>query len=412
MVRRLLLAVCVSGAVFGDGVATPAGSFTASLRYRFDLFERGETAYPYTAEASTLRLSLVFESKSWHGFSGAAELQGAYLAGPGDYTLPTVPSQVRPGYPSVSDPANVTAFSQAYLRYIKGGNEAGVSVEAGRIEIVLNDSRFLSNSIWRQFHQSFDGARITTRLPGQWNASYAYLARAHRVVGPDATDGAPRMATHVIATGWHSSGRAEINAYGLLVDNREPLKIWNAPSTATFGIRVAGPYNLKNPAWSILYAAEYARQKNYASYTPMVNAPYFLGELGSRWRGLSVKAGYASLGGRSTTDKLSTPLSPPMNGWTELFGSNPSIGTSHGLEARYITSSVSATRTLSMTGTFYDYHSAFHRIHYGKEADAMILWRPPRAKNHLELGWRLGYYLADRLYGNGLRSCLFSTLRL
>ena len=84
--------------------------------------------------------------------------------------------------------------------------------------------------------------------------------------------------------------------------------------------------------WSVVYTAEFAKQKNYGKNPNQVDANYYLGELGPGWRGWEFKLGDALLAGRSSTDELTTPLAPPHNGWTDLFFNNPSIPEGSGLE--------------------------------------------------------------------------------
>ena len=107
-------------------------------------------------------------------------------------------------------------------------------------------------------------------------------------------------------------------------------------------MRANGPYQFNND-WSLIYTAEFAKQMNYATNPNRVDANYNLDETGPGWRGMELNAGYALLGGRSSTDELTTPLAPPRNGWTDLFFNDPSIGGS-GLEARYL----SATETAAI----------------------------------------------------------------
>ena len=121
----------------------------------------------------------------------------------------------------------------------------------------------------------------------------------------------------------------------MLLDYRSAAQY--ALSTQTFGVRATGPWQI-NTDWSVLYTAEFANQRNFGTNPNHVNANYYLGELGPSRNGLGVKAGYALLGGRSLTNEVSTPLANPFNGWTELFGTTPNLGNSHGLEARYLTS--------------------------------------------------------------------------
>lgn len=130
--------------------------------------------------------------------------------------------------------------------------------------------------------------------------------------------------------------------------------------------------------------------------------------------GLGVKAGYARLGGHSVTDKLSTPLASPFNGWTDLFVNVPSLGTSHGLEARYLSLSGPLRVLGGATGTltWYNYHSDSRRIHYGNELDLAFSYKVRRIGERWELGWRFGLYRAGRLFSNAVRTSLFTSFAL
>jgi hypothetical protein len=102
----------------------------------------------------------------------------------------------------------------------------------------------------------------------------------------------------------------------LLLDYRSPAQF--SMSTQTYGLRANGPYQLSSD-WSVVYTAEFAKQKNYGKNPNRVDANYYLGELGPGWRGWEFKLGDALLAGRRSTDELTTPLAPPHDGWTDLF---------------------------------------------------------------------------------------------
>ena len=208
-----------------------------------------------------------------------------------------------------------------------------LALTVGRQELALNDGRFLSFSNWRQVHGTFDAARVDAELPLNFSFTYAFINRTYRVVGYNATDGKPPMHTDMMNLKWSKPGRINAALYGLLLDYRAPAQF--AMSTQTYGLRLNGPYQF-NDDWSLVYTAEYAKQKNYGTNPNRVDANYYLGEIGPGWREFTFKAGYAFLGGRSATDKLTTPLAPPFNGWTDLFVNNPSAGGGNGLEARYL----------------------------------------------------------------------------
>jgi hypothetical protein len=233
----------------------------------------------------------------------------------------------------------------------------------------------------------------------------------YRVVGHDATDGKPPMHSHLLELAWTKPLRVNLSLYGVLLDFRLPVLY--TQSTQTFGLRATGPYQFtKN--WSALYAAEFANQRNFGTNPARVNANYYLGELGPAWHGIGVQAGYALLQGHSVTDKLTTPLSHPFNGWTDLFANDPSLGNSHGLESRYLTST--GTPKFLNGGdfrvTYFDYHSDSNRVHYGSELDAAMAYRVKRVSKRWEIGWRFGRYWADRLFTNAVRTSIYTGFSL
>jgi hypothetical protein len=176
---------------------------------------------------------------------------------------------------------------------------------------------------------------------------------------------------------------------------------------------VNGPYRF-NDDWSLVYTAEYAKQKNYGTNPNRVDANYYLGELGPGWRSFTFKAGYALLGGRSVTDKLTTPLAPPFNGWTDLFFNNPSGGGGNGLQARYLYANGPIRFLDGAVGTliFYDYHSDNLHIHYGKELDSSLAYKVKRISNRWEVGWRFGRYWSDQLFTPALRTSVYTSFTL
>jgi hypothetical protein len=386
------------------------GKFSAEARYRFEAFERDGAPFTAPAYAPTLRIALGYETAAFHGVSVFAEGAALIVTGPADYSIPTIAWQNRPDRPAIHDPRYLD-LNQAYLRWTGGQPGKRLTVTLGRQEIMLNDGRFITISTWRQDHQNFDAAKLQLDLPRSFSFNYAYLNRVYRVVGHDATDGKPPLHSHLLELAWTKPRRVNFSLYGVLLDFRLPVLY--TQSTKTFGLRATGPYNFtKN--WSALYAAEFAKQTDFGTNPARVNANYYLGELGPAWHGIGVQAGYALLEGRSVTDKLTTPLSHPFNGWTDLFANDPSLGHSHGLESRYLTST--GTPKFLKGGdfrvTYFDYHSDSNRIHYGTELDAEMAYRVNRASKGWEIGWRFGRYWADRLFTNAVRTSIYTSFSL
>jgi hypothetical protein len=386
------------------------GDISFNARFRFESFERDGAPFTATAYAPTLRLALGYQTPAVSGFSAFAQGEAVIVTGPADYNDPTLPSQNRPNLPAILDPKSLE-LSQGYVQWEHGAEHKKVAIKVGRQEIALNDGRFVRYSDWRQVHGTFDAAKLDADLPRNFSFTYAFINRFYREVGYDATDGHPAMHTHMIDLVWTKPQRLRASLYGLLLDYRSPAQF--SLSTQTYGLRVNGPYQF-NKDWSLIYTAEYAKQKNYGTNPHQVDENYYLGELGPGWRGLNVKVGEAFLGGRSATDLLTTPLAPPFNGWTDLFFNDPSGSAGNGLEARYINANgpIHFLGDTLATVIYYDYHSDFPHVHYGSELDMSLAYKVKRISNRWEIGWRLGRYWADHLFANAIRTSVYTSFTL
>jgi len=386
------------------------GKINFNARFRLEGFQRDGAPFTATAYAPTLRLALGYETPSYHGFSVFAQGEAVIVTGPADYSIPTLPSQNRPNLPAILDPKSLE-LNQGYLKWTHGVPHKNLTLTLGRQELALNDRRFLGVSYWRQVHGTFDAAKLDAELPLNFSFTYVFINRFYRQEGYNATDGKPPMHTHVVNLAWTKPERIEVSLYGLLLDYRAPAQF--SMSTQTYGLRINGPYQF-NPDWSLLYTAEFAKQKNYGTNPNRVDENYYLGEFGPEWRGFSFKVADAFLGGRSAADKLSTPLSPPFNGWTDLFFNNPSGGGGNGLEARYVTAS-GPIRFLGGTVAtliYYDYYSDYPYVHYGSELDSSMAYKVKKVSERWEIGWRFGRYWSDHLFTNALRASVYTSFTL
>jgi alginate export protein len=386
------------------------GKISFNARFRFEAFERDGAPFTAPAYAPTLRLALGYETPAYRGFSIFAQGEAVIVTGPAGYSVPLLPAQNRPNLPAILDPKSLE-MSQGYLKWSHSVANKKLALTVGRQELTLNDGRFLNISVWRQVHGSFDAARLDTELPLNFSFTYAFINRFYREDGYNATDGEQPMHTHMWNLVWRKPDVIRFALYGLLLDFRGPAQF--ATSTQTYGLRATGPYQFSKD-WSLAYTAEYAQQKNYGTNPNRVDANYYLGEVGPGWRAFTFKAGYALLGGRSVTDKLTTPLAPPFNGWTDLFFNDPSAGGGNGLEARYLTAT-GPIRLLDgavATLIFYDYHSDNLHIHYGSELDSAMAYKVKRVSNRWEIGWRFGRYWSDQLFTHALRTSVYTSFTL
>ncbi len=417
-----LLPLLVFGA--GDGFAADApasaadpfdalakGRFAGSFRYRYETYEQDTVPGASTvaagriddaAVASTLRVLLGYESRTFAGFSASVDVEGVYAIGSHDhYRISNHAKQGALPFAVISDPTG-TAVNQAFLNW--SVPDTPVRFRVGREALRFNNERFISFSAWRQNNQSIDLASVTAPLGGGVTANYAYLDKVHRVVGPDASDGSLGMGSHLAGLSFGKPGVINASLYGLWLDY--DLASQSANDTRSLGLRLAGPYKL-GPSTSLIYTADFARQNDIADNVAEVSLNYWQFEFGLERSGQKIFAGWTVLDGTSAAVTFRTPLANPHNGWVEKFLNNPAFG----LDARYltITGPVPGGVSLTYTATFYDYHARSRSQHYGTELDLALEWKAVPIHKNLTIGWRFGDYFAKTLFTDSLRTSGYVT---
>ncbi|MDA1278117.1 MAG: hypothetical protein O2960_29325, partial [Verrucomicrobia bacterium] len=323
-------------------------------------FQESSLAVPIREEAraSTLRLTLGYETRPYYGVSLFAEYEGVRQLGSDSYRMPTVPGQNVPDVAVILDPESDELNQGGVKLHLPVWDS---TFKVGRQEILLNNGRFVSISTWRQNHQTYDAASLTSKPFKNFTFFYAFLGEMQRVVGPDATDGRVPMRSHLLHANYSLADRGQATAYAYLLDNRDSrLPATLVPffnSTKSFGLRLEGPWKLSDD-WSLLYTAEFANQTDYARNPNQVNVNYAQAELGAAFRQTGLKFGYTLVQGDSATDKLQTPLAHPHNGWVEKFLITPSLGTTdHGLQllSASLSSPIRPVDGLVFIAIYYDY---------------------------------------------------------
>jgi hypothetical protein len=365
------------------GTVAPQGAFdyltqgklVGSARYRYEVYDQdSEPSTPITgtAVASTLRLTLGYETLPFHGLSSFIEGEGVYAVGEDEhYRMTTVPGQSTKTLATINDPLG-TELNQAFVKWQVP--DTGVMLLTGRESFFLNNGRFISYSAWRQNNQSIDLARTSVKFADAFTANYAYLDKVHRVVGTDATDGTLGMSSHVGSFDYAKKGVLNASAYTVLLDYDDNVG-QSANDTASTGLRLTGPYKLDD-TWSVVYTADYAHQSDYAENTADVSLDYWCLELGVGYNAHKAYFGWTVLES-GDGNVFRTPLAHPFNGWTEKFLATPADG----LDARYLTFTgpVPGVKGLTYVATAYDYYAGSSSAHYGSELDAALEWSPRRS---------------------------------
>ena len=356
------LTLALTGAAAqAEGAAAPAPVTPyADLRYRLELVD--QAGLPEEATASTLRVKAGVRTGEWHGLSALVEGEAIVVLGETSYN-DTVNGKA--AYPVVADPADVL-LNQAYLRWRP---VAEVEASAGRQAVNYDNQRWIGSVAWRQNDQTLDSVRLAARPVAGGSLDYLHAWRVNRVFGPDSPQGIWRdAAIHGVRAAYAIENIGTVSAYGYWLD------IPSSPSSSsrTLGVRMAGelPATARS---SILYAAEYARQRDHAGNPRRFALDYLLLEPGMKFGPASLKVGYERLEGDGTS-ALQTPLATlhAFNGWADKFLVTPAGGLRDlYLDLAYKVPGKGGLAGLVLRATWHDFGSTQGAIAYGREWNAL-----------------------------------------
>jgi hypothetical protein len=300
----------------------------------------------------------------------------------------------------VVDPQD-NEVQQAYLSFI---GLPGTELCAGRQDITHRDDpyhRYLGNISWRQNWQSSDALRVTSIPLPKIRLSYAYIYNVNRIFGkgnplPDRSD--YRMDSHAIRLSYSALDWAQLEAFSCLLDfdsaDSELL------STATYGGRVQDGVPLGNVDLLMLYAAEFANQREYGENPNDIDLNYYAGELGltklfenSAVGAIAAKADYELLEGNGTS-AFQTPLGTNhvFRGWADRFLITPADG----IQDLYGTVAASVYGA-NLIVVYHDFSADNDGYDYGTEWDAQLsktFWE------HYTLGLTYATYSANANVAN------------
>ena len=355
----------------------------ADIRYRLEIVD--QDGVTEDATASTVRVKAGLKTKEWHGFSALVEGEAIVRLGPEDYN-DTVNG--RTAYPVVADPTDVL-LNQAYIKY-RPVDEVEATV--GRQVVNFDNQRWIGSVGWRQNDQTLDAARVGLKLGKAFHTEYLNAWRVNRIFGPDSPNGIWRDNDINAARVSANPGKiGTITAYAYWLD------IPDAPAanSKTFGVRLAGSQELGGIG-KLLYAGEYARQRDHAANPQDFSLDYMLVEPGISVSGVTAKFGYERLEGNGAV-ALQTPLATlhAFNGWADVFLNTPANGLRdiYG-DVSYRISGDGPLKGLLLRAVWHDFRSTTGGIDYGSELDLLVAY--PVRKN-INLSVKLARYDADAL---------------
>lgn len=328
---------------FGSGIAKAFqdGKFNVAFRYRYEnADDDNPTLTDDTADASTLRSRITYQTAAWNDFSVLMELDDLRNIGSESYNSSRNGKTYRPLIP---DP-EATDLNQAYIKYTGFTN---TEVILGRQKIIRGNERFVGPVGWRQNEQSFDALSVNYKFNDKLQAYYAFVDVVNRVFGPDevpsgtwpngtAVTAAQRSNwadeyegdTHLFDATYTFSPAAKLTGYGYFIEFNEN----QALSSQTLGLRLAGDVAL-NDRIAIPYAIEYASQEDYGSSQLDYDADYYLVDVGIRYQKVTTRLAYEVLEGNRDANSMKvqsfqTPLATghAFQGWADKFLTTPSDG--------------------------------------------------------------------------------------
>lgn len=347
-----------AGATPSDPVADifTKGKVSLTLRPRVEWVDQSNRK---DTDAHTVRTALSFTTAAYKGFTAMIEAEDVSVLPGSDYAPYAGASPNIDARAVVADPEG-TEINQAWIAYKTGAT----TLKAGRINLVLDNARFIGNVGWRQNTQTFDGATVQGSTASKVSYSYGYLHHINRIFGDGLPGGNWDSDSHLLNIGYAGLPAGAITAYAYLLDFDNAA----ANSCATYGLSFAGS---QGKDLKFTYRAEYATQSDYGSSSLDYSTDYLLGELAVGKKGITGGLGYEVLGTDHNVG-FKTPLATlhAFNGWADMFLSTPAGG----LRDAYAKVSATVTKDFSLLG-FYHTFETDTGIDLGKEIDLQATYR-------------------------------------
>jgi len=323
-----------------------------------------QDGFEQSAEALSLRIKLGLELNIFENSTALIEFEGSenFIEDFND----TLNGQI--GRPVISDPEN---FDINRLQF-QTDLIPDTRLTLGRQRIALDDWRFIGHWDFRQNEQTFDAARIETKIgPGLLDA--AYIGHVERQFGNDSPVGEFDGDSFILNYGVIiPAGRLTAFYYGLDLETGPEENRFSDLSSATLGVRLNGRYKWTD--WGLNWDASIAEQKDFADNPNDYSALYAAAKLGVEYRNFDFSLKAEQLG-NDNGQAVQTPLGTlhRLNGVADQFLTTPDEGLRD--------FSVSAGYKLRNVGIFEDVraHASYHwfesdegNADFGEEIDIAL----------------------------------------
>lgn len=365
------------------------GKFFGEMRYRYEYVD--QDGISNHAKASTLRTNVGFQTGVWESFQGLLEMQLVNNIGADSFN-----DQVngKTQFPIVADPDG----AEVNQLWVSWAGLPQTEVKLGRQAINLDNQRFVGTVNWRQNDQTFDALMLTNKTIENLVLNYSFVGNVNRINGGDHPSGDLDTLTHILHGDYKVADWLDIVGYGYLMDIHHSA----TNSTATYGLRLTGTTPI-NDAWSFMYEAEGATQRDYANNTADYSETYYHLLPGVKGHGFTIQGGYEVLGGDGT-DAFKTPLATlhKFNGWADKFLTTPA----NGLEDLYGTVSYKFTGfnewidETTVTAAYHDFDADHTSANYGNEWNLELsrAFKGPAFTKGVNVSLKYADYNADDLF--------------
>ena len=275
--------------------------------------------------------------------------------------------------PVVADPVG-TDIGQLYLWFDHSGSFA----QLGRVEVNIDDQRFVGAVGWRQHHQTFNAFKFTNNSLGWAKFLYGYLDKVYRI-----NRARWDTSSHLLNANFKLGEFGTLTPYAYLLDFENQLQF--GLSSASYGLEFKGNFELGESS-ALNYEVEYATQDDYGDNPNRLAADYLFLMVQGVFKPVSVKLGYEVLSGSAEDGQFKTPLATlhKFNGWADRFLATPT----NGLEDLFLALN-GVAGPVKWMAIYHDFSAESTGTDYGDEIDFQFLYTAP---------WKQGFGLKGAFY--------------
>jgi hypothetical protein len=305
-----------------------------------------------TGEAFTLRSLIGWQTAPFKDLSFAAQLTDVHEFN-NDFNdrRNNVAEPGKSAYPNIVDPG----YTDVNQLYVDWTGIQDTKLRLGRQQLNLDNVRFIGDIGFRQNMQVFDGISVLNKSIADVEIFAAHFSKVRQIT-TKLRDGN----IDIVNAKYKISPTESLIGYGYFVDvenlgqnGGNPAAIATAAqggnglggssdaavsatninptqtdaSSKTFGVRLDGAHKV-NDDWRVLYTAEYAKQNDYRSGNPLIDAHYFKLGGGAAYGVWSVRLDHEKLSSNDGKYAFQTPLGTNhlFQGWADVFLTTPRQG--------------------------------------------------------------------------------------